>query len=73
MIIESTTIEIKCDTKGCISYDRVQAEDRNECNRQLFMLGWRMHNGKQICDICAGQLRRKRAKGDAKTALWPRG
>ena len=46
---ESASIALHCDRKGCLSYVRVEEANRDECNRRLYNLGWRLSHGKQIC------------------------
>ena len=55
MIRERVTITIACDRRGCISSDRVENESRDECNRRLFVLGWRKRRDKQLCPQHAEQ------------------
>ena len=62
-------IEVECDSRLCphkFSKARVEEAAREICVRVLFVLGWRLHKGKQLCPTCAGKVKERLAKRLAK-------
>lgn len=58
-------IEVGCDSPTCdhkFSKARVEESSREMCIRILFVLGWRLHQGKQLCPTCAGKVTDRLAK-----------
>lgn len=62
-------IEVGCDAPTCtnkLSRARVEEAAREICIRTLFVLGWRLHQGKQLCPTCAGKVKERLANKLAK-------
>ncbi len=59
MIRERVTITIQRDRKGCASYARVGSETEVECNRRLYVIGWRVSRDKHLCPEHAEQESRR--------------
>ncbi len=61
MITETVTIELRCDRKNCPRGIQSTEATRDDANMSLFVAGWRLCNGKQICPQCV-ERRAKRRK-----------
>jgi hypothetical protein len=48
-VTEFATIQLTCDRKDCHNMVTVTRALRDECNRALFELGWRLCRGKTLC------------------------
>lgn len=62
MITETVTIELRCDRKHCPRGIRVTGALRDEANMALYVAGWRLCNGKQICPQCVARREKRRKK-----------
>jgi hypothetical protein len=66
MIEERTIIRIMCDRKKCYGAANINESTRDEANRKLYDLGWRLCNGKQVCPHHI-ELRHKRLAREKKS------
>ena len=72
MLRERATITIACDRRNCISTDTVIDKSYNECNRQLFTIGWRACRDKQLCPKHAEMEMRRLDRRDKSNDIRPR-
>lgn len=75
MIEEFYLIELKCDTSRCPELIRVTEPTRDECNKLLYRLGWRVLRDKHLCPrhVAIRAKRRDRAREAKKLAPRVRG
>lgn len=64
MMVESFTVRMDCDTKGCCSMVTINDVSHEACNMRLYLLGWRLNGrtGKHLCPTCMIKHNKRSAK-----------
>ncbi len=55
-------IRLSCDRRNCPEMSTVMGATRDECNQQLYNLGWRLYRKKILCGTHARQVSRRLLK-----------
>lgn len=55
-------ISLTCDRPHCFNSVTVMRNTRDQCNRMLVDLGWRLYRGKQLCPVHAEKIAKRLRK-----------
>ena len=52
-------VQVACDRKHCPEMTTVFGDNHDDCQMQLYLIGWRLHRHKQLCTTHAREVIRR--------------